>query len=474
MSTAAGEGGSDEGGSRLLSGRVGLFGVLALVVGNAISVPIYVLSGPLAGGDGLGAGPAVILAAVLAAIPAGFVVLYNALLGSAMPVAGGLYVYISRLTAPFWGFLVPWTLPLVIWASLLVTATGFAEYARFFIDLPVTVLIYVLLVAVLVINVLGLRLVAGVQVLFVAALVVSLLTFILPGATAVDPANYTPFVPDVGALGLAAVALFYPFLGFGLLVELGEEIDDPSRTIPIALFVSVGVVAVFYVALVAVLVGVVPWTELGQPNDVGTAAARFLPPWAAGVVVAGALFAVVTTVNTSLRVASRTIMRAGRDGVFPEILAYVDPRFDTPVVALLVMGLPPLLLVPIADELVGLAAFIGLASLTAYFFSAVGLWNLPREFPEHYENAAFMLKRKRGLLVAVVAGALATASFWIVSLLRLPVVGVVLVGWFVLGYVAYRYRVSRSDPAETFRTMTSLAEHEAAFARNRASDTEED
>jgi hypothetical protein len=174
------------------AGRV--FGVLALVVGNAISVPIHVLSGSLAGGEGLGVGPAVILAAALAAVPAGVVVLYNALLGSAMPVAGGLYVYISRLTASFWGFLVPWTLPLVIWASLLV------------------------------------------------------------------------------------------------------------------------------------------------------------------------------------------------------------------------LGVPPLLLVPIADELVGLAAFIGLASLTAYFFSAVGLWNLPREFPGHYENAAFVPKRERGLLAAVVAGALATGG----------------------------------------------------------------
>jgi APA family basic amino acid/polyamine antiporter len=415
----------------------------------------------------------VILAAVLAAVPAGFVVLYNALLGSAMPVAGGLYVYISRLTAPFWGFLVPWTLPLVIWASLLVTATGFAEYARFFVDLPVTLLIYVLLVGVLAVNVLGLRLVAGVQVVFVAALVVSLLTFIVPGVAAVDPANYTPFLPDVGALGVASVALFYPFLGFGLLVELGEEIDEPSRTIPLALFVSVGVVAAFYVALVAVLVGVVPWTELGHPSDVGTAAASFLPPWAAGVVAAGALFAVVTTVNTSLLVASRTVMRAGRDGVFPEVLAYVDPRFGTPVVSLLVLGIPPLFLVPIADELVGLAAFIGLASLTAYFFSAVGLWNLPREFPDHYENAAFMLHRERGLLLAVVAGALATAAFWVVSLLRLPVVGLVLVGWFVLGYAAYRYRVSRGDPADTFRTMTSLAEHEASFAGDRGNEAEE-
>ena len=85
-----------------------------------------------------------------------------------------------------------------------------------------------------------------------------------------------------------------------------------------------------------------------------------------------------------------------------------------------------------------------------------------------------MLKRERGLLAAVVAGALATGAFWVVSLLRLPVVGPVLVGWFVLGYGVYRYRVSRGDPAETFRTMTSLAEHEAAFARNRGGDVEED
>jgi len=65
-----------------------------------------------------------------------------------------------------------------------------------------------------------------------------------------------------------------------------------------------------------------------------------------------------------------------------------------------------------------------------------------------------------------------TAAFWIVSLLRLPAVGLVLVGWFVLGYAVYRYRVSRGDPAETFRTMTSLADHESA-ARYRA-DADED
>ena len=456
---AAGTG--DGGESSLLPDRVGLLAVLALVVGNAISVPIYVLSGPLAGS----AGPSVVFAVLLAAIPAGFVVLYNALLGSAMPVAGGLYVYISRLIAPFWGFLVPFTLPLVVWASLLVTATGFAEYTRYFVDLPTTALIYALLVFVLLINIAGLRLVAQFQILFVAGLAAALLVFIVPGATAVDPANYTPMFPDLGAFGLAAVALFYPFLGFGLLVELGEEIDDPGRTIPLALFGGVAIVAAFYVALVAVLVGVVPWTQLGNPDDLAIVAERFLPPWGAKFVAAGALFAVITSVSTALLTASRTIMRAARDGILPRPLSRVHPRFGTPHYSLLVLGLPPLLLVPIADELIGLSVFIGLASLTAYFFCAIGLWNLPMEFPHHYGNAPFRLRRYRGLLAAVLGGGLATASFWAVTLLQRPVVGLVLIGWFMVGYGYYRYRLRAVDADDMYLTMTSLDDHEQAFAR---------
>lgn len=443
-------------GSTTLSSSIGLVGVLALLVGNAIAVPIFVLPGPLAGTSG----PSLVLAIVLAAIPASFVVLYNALLGSAMPVAGGLYVYISRLTAPYWGFLVPFTIPLVAWASLLITATGFAEYTRIFFDVPSLLLIYVLLGFVLVINLIGLRMVAQVQILFFLGLVATLLVFIVPGLGSVETANYTPFFPDYGAFALAVVALFYPFLGFGLLIELGEEIDDPGRTIPLVLGFGIGIVALFYVALIAVLVGVVPYTNLGSEADLALAAATFLPWWGEYVVATGAIFAVVTTVNTTLLVFSRTLMRASRDGVFPEFLATIHPRFETPHYAILVLGLPPFVLVPLAGEIVGLSTFIGLASLTAYFFCAIGLWNLPREFPEHYANAPFRLRRYRGLLVAVVGGGIVTGAFWLVTLFQQPVVGVVLIGWFVLAYCYYRYRLRSSDRAAVYRTMTTLDVHE--------------
>lgn len=443
-------------GSTTLSSSVGSLGVLALLVGNAIAVPIFVLPGPLASESG----PSLVIAIVLAVIPAGFVVLYNALLGSAMPVAGGLYVYISRLTAPYWGFLVPVTIPLVAWASLLVTATGFAEYVGLFFDVPSLVLVYALLAFVLVINVVGLRIVAQVQLVFVVGLVLSLLVFVVPGLGAVESANYTPFVPDYGGFAIAVVALFYPFLGFGLLVELGEEIDDPGRTIPLVLGLGIGIVTLFYVALIAVLVGVVPYTELGSAADLAVAASAFLPWWGEYVVASGAIFAVVTTVNTTLLVFSRTLMRASRDGILPERFARIHPRFDTPHHAVALLGVPPFLLVPLASEIVGLSVFIGLTSLTAYFFCAVGLWNLPREFPDHYATAPFRLRRDRGLLLAVVGGSVATGAFWIVTLLQKPMVGVVLVGWFVLAYGYYRYRLREVDRIGLYRTMTTLDAHE--------------
>lgn len=454
----------------VLTERIGLYGVLALVVGNAISIPIFVLPGPLSSV----AGPSVVLAALVAAIPASLVVLYNAQLGSAMPVAGGLYVYISRLTAPFWGFLVPFTLPIVNWAGLLFTAIGFAEYTQFFFPrAPEDALVYGFLLFVLLINLVGIKTVARAQILFVGLLFLSLLTFIVPGLFAIEPANYTPAFPDgFGGFGLAIVALYYPYLGFGLVTELGEEIDDPGRTIPVALFIGIGVVSVFYVALIGVLVGVVPVTAISEEAAVAVAATEFLPGYLANVVALGAIFAVASTVNTTLLVSSRTVMRAARDGILPSALSRIHPRFQTPYVSILALGVPPLFLAAVIErEVVALSVFIALAVLTAMFFSAIALWNLPREFPDHYANATLRLRRNRGLLVAVVGGLVVSAGLWVISLVQLPLAGLLLYGWFALGYLYYRFKIAnQAGEGDLYVRMVTLDDHEAAFAERQTYD----
>ena len=455
----------------VLTERVGIVAVMALVVGNAVSIPIFVLPGPLAGS----VGPGIVVAVVLAAVPAFLVVLYNAQLGSAMPVAGGLYVYISRLIAPFWGFLVPFALPIVTWAALLFAAIGFAEYVRFFVDIPAGFLIYAFLVFVLMINLLGIKTVARAQIAFVFVLFLSLTAFIVPGLFAVEPTNYTPLLPNGPApLGLAVVALYYPYLGFGLLTELGEEIDNPGKTIPIALISGVCVVAIVYLLLVFVLVGVMPWQQLGDTEAaIAVASQEFLPWWGSAFVALGAFFAVMTTVNTTLLVSSRTVMRAARDGILPVTLSRIHPRFKTPYASVLLLGVPPIFLaVFIQEEVVELSIFIALATLTAMFFSAIALWNLPVEFPKHYENATLRLRRYRGLLLAVVSGMLVSAAIWAVTLIQLPLAGMLLIVWFGLGYAYYRYRIRKEgdEIGELYTRMVTLDEHEEAFAEEQSYD----
>lgn len=438
-------------------------------MGNAVSIPIFVIPGPLAGS----VGPGVIIAVVVAAVPAFLVVLYNAQLGSAMPVAGGLYVYISRLIAPFWGFLVPFSLPIVTWAALLFAAIGFAEYVRFFVDLPADVLIYGFLVFVVLINLLGIKTVARAQILFVVLLFAALGLFAVPGIFAVEPSNYTPVLPNgLGPLGVAVVALYYPYLGFSMLTELGEEIENPGKTIPLALISGVVIVALVYLLFVFVLVGVMPWRQLGETEAVvAVASQEFLPWWGTVFVAMGAFFAVLTTVNTTLLVSSRTVMRAARDGILPGSLSKIHPRFGTPYVSILLLGVPPLLLaVFIQEEVVELSVFIALATLTAMFFSAIALWNLPVEFPEHYENATLRLRRYRGLLFAVVGGMFVSASLWVVTLTQLPSAGLLLVVWFILGYVYYRYKIRKEgdDVGELYMRMVTLDSHEEAFAEEQS------
>jgi APA family basic amino acid/polyamine antiporter len=259
-----------------------------------------------------------------------------------------------------------------------------------------------------------------------------------------------------------------------LLTELGEEIENPGKTIPLALISGVVVVALVYLLFVSVLVGVMPWRQLGETEAaVAVASQQFLPWWGSAFVAAGAFFAVLTTVNTTLLVSSRTVMRAARDGILPERLSEIHPRFGTPYASVLLLGVPPFFLAAfIRTEVVGLSVFIALATLTAMFFSAIALWNLPVEFPEHYGNATLRLRRYRGLLFAVVSGMVVSTGIWVVTLIQLPLAGLFLVGWFGLGYAYYRYKMRKEGDSvgELYMRMVTLDEHEEAFAEEQTYD----
>lgn len=439
----------------IITTKIGPVGAIALTVGNAIAITMFVLPAHLIAE---GAGPSVALATALTAIPTIFSILLLMQLGGAMPAAGGMYVYVSRLVGPFWGFVLPWISVPAVWFGLIYISYGFAEYVQFY--LPITVdlavfaltvphvsidtLIIALLIPFLIFNLLGLRLVANLQLVLVVFILVGMLLFILPGSLHVDPGNYSPMFPE-GYLPFvtAMVAMFIGMYGFGLALNIGEEIEDPIKNIPRVIWISTAIGVTLMVGIVVVAVGVLNYQEWsGETAGIAFVAQEsgFLPSWAILMVAMVAVIGAVTTINTIYVSFSRLVMRAARDEVFPGVFASVSDRFGCPQPAVLLIGGPAILLVPVAPGPVPLSIVLSLALLTGIIFLAIAAYRLPKLYPQRYEHSFYRLPPWL-LLVSVVGGLSIPLLFWMLTAIEHWRIGGTLFTWILLAYPVYRLRV---------------------------------
>ncbi|MEF8914552.1 APC family permease [Natronomonas sp.] len=464
---------------KIIDQKVGLLGATALTVGNAVAITMFLLPAHLLAD---GAGPSIALAAAMTAIPTVFSILLMLQLGGAMPAAGGGYVYASRLISPFWGFVLPWVSIPAVWLGIVYTGYGFAEYIRFFLPLEVPLgaitlaipalsiefWIWVGIVPFLLLNLLGIRFVTGIQFALVAVIIFGMLLFILPGAAAVDTANYTPMFPEgYGPFIVAMISLFIGMYGFGLALNIGEEIEDPIKNIPRVIALSTVIGVSLMVGAVVVAVGALDWTRwAGSEAGISVVALEFLPWWGAAVVALAAIVGALTTINTIYVNFSRLVMRAARDEIFPTSLANVHDRFDSPNRAILLIGVPPLFLVPLAGpesllDPVVLSIVLSLSLLLSIVFLAIAAYRLPKVFPQRYEHSFYRLPRPL-LYFAAAGGVIVPSIFWILLMTEHPYVGAGVLAWLVLGYPVYRYRVYRYDErgVDLRSRMKFLHDHE--------------
>jgi len=233
---------------KLITEEVGLWGAVALLVGTAVGMSIFLVPTQMLAR----AGPSITVAVLISVVPMVFGVLGLLQLGGAIPVAGGAYVYASRLIGPYFGMLGVFVPVLAIWAYLLFAALGFAEYLQVFhCPVPnttfggvgVVAAAWALLGGFLVLNYLGIQMVARVQLTLVGLLLVGLVMFVVVGLLELDTSRYgtlfpsegtaadgTPAPFDDGGLApffLAVVLLYVPFQGFTMIVEIGEELKTP-------------------------------------------------------------------------------------------------------------------------------------------------------------------------------------------------------------------------------------------------------
>ncbi len=353
-----------------LSRNLGLVGLTATGVCSMLGAAIYVIPFTIHR-TVPDLGPHVLTAYLFAAIPAVLAALAYACLGTAMPRAGGSYVYASRSLGPLLGFVASFSqwfglsIAIGVVSYLLIPFLRDAAFAFGWngvgIALDYSPLRLVLAIAFLWtfvgVNIRGLKLYERTLnpmmfLMFALGAIVIVVGFSFDHADfaaallaaeglSPPPATDPPLSPM--AVLAASGLLFATFIGFDSIAQAGGEAKNPERNLPLAVGLAIGSVGGFYFLFTAATYHAVPWSfvaeqaalrDLTAPGLLG----MMLPPAATAAILLGAAVALINDLPAMLLAVSRMMFAWAGDGIFPKAVAAVHPRFRTPRTAILLSG----------------------------------------------------------------------------------------------------------------------------------------
>jgi APA family basic amino acid/polyamine antiporter len=423
---------------------VSLWGIVALGAGTAIGVSIFSIIAP---GAEL-AGPGMLLAMFLAGLPMILFAVTYAFMGSAAPVSGASYEWSRRFIHPFVGFLIGWLRMAGSTSALVLYAFVLTQYWSMAVDLPPKPTMLAVLGFFYVLNLMGISLVARGQALMVFILLVTCAVLVVSSFSQGDSSNFTPLMPQGWGGVLAAIPLMVSlFLGVETATEVGEEVRDGRRMIPLGIGLSILLTAGIYFAVAAAGIAVLGAAALGGSKapllDMANAT---LGDWGQPLILVSATVAIGTSLNATALIFSRFLFAMGRSGVLPAALARVSPRWGTPHVATtVVFALCALgLLMPL--NLVFLFLAVNIPTLLKYGATAFAATRVIRHHREIYEAAPFRLgpRTMSGWAWVSVACALVVIVLGLEADWRpYGVLG----AWAALGLLYYAFRSRRTAPA---------------------------
>jgi APA family basic amino acid/polyamine antiporter len=335
---------------------LGLWGAIWMGLGSIVGTGVFVSIGIAAGI----AGSAVIVSIALAAIVALCNGLSAAQLTANHPVSGGTYEYGYRYLNPWLGFTAGWLFLLAKSASAATAALGFSGYLLSALRIsgqPWLVVIALTTVLVLTFIVLG-----GIQksnranIVMLTITMLTLLFFIFAGAFQINSANFTPTSnsSDLANVFQATALMFVSYTGYGRITTMGEEVRQPEKTIPRAVFLTLVVTMLLYIGVAIVGIGVaganimsLSATAKAAPLEV--VARYFVIPGSGQVLAIGAMTAMLGVLLNLILGLSRVLLAMGRRGDMPRLVAQLNAARTTPSIAVIVIGLIIALLVLIGD-----------------------------------------------------------------------------------------------------------------------------
>ena len=334
-------------------------------------------------GQIIGAGIMTLLGAGIAltgrSIPLAFLISFFLVIGTCIPLAivtgtvrvrGGQYTMVGMLAGKeMAGFFV--IMHILINVSLAMYGISFAQYFMAFFGIGNTKVIAVIVLTVFyLINLVGVDVMAKFQNVIVILMCIALGLFAAFGVGQVTPNYLTEdFMPN-GVFGLfqAAGLLYFAMGGCYVITNLSAEAKRPTRDIPLAMIVSTLIVALLYAVVSIVAAGVLPVD-----------------------VVAGAMFALISTLNAQYAWAPKPVMQACDDGWFSQKLAYLHPKFNTPVVLITILYVFGVVCVISGLDVSILSNLATIAGCLADLLISMFLWRLPKVVVPAWEKSKFKL-----------------------------------------------------------------------------------
>ena len=413
-----------------LKRTLGPINLMSLGVGAIIGAGIFVLTGQVASAN---AGPAIMLSFVVAGIACGLAGLCYAELASTMPVSGSAYTYAYGTMGEIFAWIMGWLLLLEYGIAASTVAVGWSGYVvsmlhDFGVNFPsimvlgkeapqwATPLIQaapnadgnlvfsmtgtlnavaaVGIFMVCALLVLGVSESANVNNVIVLIKVIVLITFISVGVTYINPDNWVPFIPEAtgksgeygyGGIFRGAAIIFFAYVGFEAVSTAAAEAKNPSKDVPIGILGALAICTVIYMAVAAVMTGVVPYKELASPAPIAVAIDRMGLEWAdvplataeggklnliAFLIKVGAITGLSSVMLVLCYGQTRIFYTMARDGLLPKVFAVIHPKYRTPWLGTILLGV----LIAVAASFLPISLLGDLVSLgTAVAFSIVCL-----------------------------------------------------------------------------------------------------
>jgi basic amino acid/polyamine antiporter, APA family len=314
--------------SKQLKKDLSLFNIYTIATGATIASGFFLLPG-LAFSQ---AGPAMVLSYLIAAIPVIPALYSKAELCTAMPRAGGVYFFLDRSMGPWMGTIGGLGTWLVLMFKTAFGLIGIGAYLRLFLPqlemLPLAIG-FALIFGI--INLFGAKKSGSLQSILVVGLLLILSYFSVSGISEIDYQNFDGFLDEGFHSVFATAGLVYvSYVGLSKVASISEEVKNPIKNIPKAMFLAFGTALLIYVVGTVIMIGTVPAQSLQNSlTPVATAAKIFMGPSGVFIMSVAAIFAFFSVANAGILSASRYPLALSRDHLLPRFFG-VFTKHKTP------------------------------------------------------------------------------------------------------------------------------------------------